>query len=115
MDTISKMQNIAEIAKKQLSATFLVVHASDNIMSAVNIRGSHDKEKTWSNNIFENSRYFAFLITPAKNKRYYINGESVTVELLHKDYLITERFRKSTTTPEKAVERIATWIKKTAQ
>lgn len=114
MDNHPKMYNIGEIAKKQLSATHLVVQTNDNIMSSVHIQGTHDPKDTWANGIIENSRCFHFMITPAKQQRYYTEGSNVTIQLLTKCYRITEKFRKSTTTPEKAIERIADWIAKTA-
>lgn len=113
IDNHPKMYKVAQIAKKQLSATILDVRTNDSIMSSVHIQGSHDPKDTWPNGIMDNSRCFRFMITPFK-QRYYTEGNKVQVELITHCYRIVEKFRKSTTTPEKAIQRIADWITKTA-
>ena len=109
----AKMQEINDLAQKMLSAKCLKAHTDDNIMSSVTIRGSHDEKETWKYEIWENSRFFMFQVMPEKGKRYYNPGENVTVELLVKSHEIKKPFRKSTSTPEKVIQRIQDWIEKT--
>lgn len=109
-----KMKAINDLAEIMLSATYLKSYTDDNIMSSVRIAGSHNPIQDWNNGIFENSRYFIFSIMPANGCRYYTPGDQITVELVSKHYAITESFRRSTTTPEKALQRIQDWIDKTA-
>lgn len=104
----AKMQEIALQAKTVLTEHVLSVQTDDNLMSSIQIRGSFDPRETWANGIWENSRYFRFAIIPEKGKRYYSPGEKVTVELRGSWKL--PKFRKSTTTPEKALQRIQKWI-----
>lgn len=113
IDNHPKMHKVAEIAQKQLSATILKVRTNDNIMSSVHIQGTHDSKDKWPNGIINNSRCFRFMITPSK-QRYYTEGNKIQVELVTCCYRINEKFRKSITTPEKAIQRIADWIAKTA-
>ena len=77
----------------------------DNLMSTIWVAGSFDKRETWANGIFENSRYFRFMISTEKGRRYYSEGDRVTAELT------TDRgFRKYTATPEKVAAKIRAWI-----
>jgi hypothetical protein len=110
----ARMQGIEDLAKESgFSAHYLRIRASDNLMSSVMINGSHEREEQWYFNIYENSPYFRFMLSPANGKRYYEQGEKVTVELFSKHHKIEKKFRKSTCTPEKAIERIKEWIEAT--
>lgn len=110
--TPPKMQAIRDNAAKVLTAPCLVAHTDDNLMSCVIIRGSLDQREDWPSGIFENSRYFRFMLSPAKHRRYYDEGDKVTVELCRKSHKLAVPFRKSTTTPDKAIERIREWLDK---
>lgn len=92
----------------------LNVTSDDNIMSSVSVRGSFDPRDSWYNKIFMNSRWFMFSIVPAKGVRYYDSETEtkVTVELDNSSHKISRKFRKGTTTPTKAIERIREWIEK---
>ncbi len=105
--TTPKMQDIADDAREALQAPYMRVSADDNICSSVFIRGSFDTE--WSNGIFQNSRYFSFLIFAENGKRYYGPGEKVTIELSASSYKVG-KFRKYTGPPEKCIAKIAKWI-----
>lgn len=107
------MWGIACRAERELqgSAPYLVVRVDDNLLSNVSIKGSLDAKDTWANGIWENSRGFRFTITPANGKRYYIGELLVEVELSSRHFA-GPAFRKSTTTPEKAIERIKQWLEK---
>jgi len=107
-----KMQEICDLAKTMLSATYLKLHSTDDIASSVEIIGSHDLKQDWKFGILQNSRYFIFFISPV-NARYYTPGSQVKVELCSSGLKIKKPFRRFTTTPEKALQRIQDWIEKT--
>jgi len=109
-----KMAKIAALAESVVGLTpQCMVVVDDNLMSSVCVSGSFDEEEKWVNGIWENSRYFRFFINPRKGARYYKQGEKVTIELACKWTLHKEHpFRKSTTTPEKAIQRIVAWVEK---
>lgn len=109
--TTPRMQAIADIAKARLSCTYLTISVTDNLCSAITIYGSFDKREAWKNGIFENSKNFKFMITSKNNKRYYEEGDHLTVELLIcSRQIINRNFRKYTGTPEKVIAKIADWI-----
>lgn len=81
----------------------------DNLLSNIHIDGSLDPKAQWENGIFQNSRYFRFLITTAKDKRYYEDGDKISVELIDRcDKSFS--FRKYTSTPDKVIQKLETWI-----
>lgn len=112
METMKAVRDTIAKAVEGLNVPVLSVTASDTLMSSVWVTGSFDPKENWNNGIFENSRYFRFHITPAENCRYYIPevDTRVTVELAYKSYTVDKGFRKSTTYPERAAERIAKWL-----
>lgn len=101
---LPKMHAIAELAKTVLSAPFLKITTDDNLCSCVDIVGSFDAKETWSNGIFENSRYFRLAIMP--QGRYYTEGENVSV-LLNSGKV---KFRKYTGTPESCIGKVRKWL-----
>jgi hypothetical protein len=104
-----KMFNIALQTSQTLTATpWFQCRASDNLCSTVDIRGSFDAQETWANGIKENSRYFRFTIQPAKGKRWYDDGDTLTVEL-EQAYQMT-KFRKYTGPIDKILAKINAWI-----
>lgn len=113
-DNQPRMQAIADQLTQAISGLtpHLVVRCDDNLMSNVTLRGSLDPKDAWTNGIWENSRYFRFDIEPAKGQRYYAGGE---VEVALEQSYGVPKFRRSTTTPEKAIERIVKWIKDAKQ
>lgn len=108
-----KMKDIAVQLSKSVEnlASFLRVSVDDNIMSSVSLRGSFDKREDWSSNIYENSRYFRFMITPPKGQRYYKDGDPIKVELAQKSYKIERKFRAYTGPVDKVIDKIVKWIK----
>lgn len=84
------------------------VHADDNIMSGLSIRGSFDKREDWANGILQNSRYFVIEISPSMGRRYYSEGQPVTVSLLSNGCPI--KLRKYTGPVEKVASKIASWV-----
>jgi len=109
----AKMSHIAAAAEAALAAPFLKIRANDNLMSTVAIHGSFDPVDAWENNIFHNSRYFIFHITPAKGRRWYdpATDTTVTVELISSGIRWTAaKFRKYTGSPDKAIAKIAAWM-----
>lgn len=91
-------------------APHLRITCDDNLLSNIWIVGSFNDRGSWVNGIFENSDYFFFSITTEKDRRYYNEGDLVTVELTRKSYKIAAKFRKYTGTPEKAIAKIKQWI-----
>ena len=90
---------------------FLTVQTDDKFMSSVYVRGSHDPKDQWPGNIWENSRYFALHIVAEKGKRYYTEGERVTVEVSHASHkLNNSKLRKYTGPVDKAIAKIIAWI-----
>jgi len=92
----------------------LSISTDDNIMSSVYIAGSFDPREKWANGIFENSRYFKFFIRTEKDRRYYEEGLKVCISG-GGCYKIKNKFRKSTSTPEKVTERLKNWIIESAE
>jgi len=91
----------------------LRVSTDDNLMSSVSVRGSLDPRDEWQNGIEYNSRHFRFSIVPQKGARYYTEGDDkVTVELPTLDGKLwrAKKFRKRTTTIDKAISAIKDWL-----
>ncbi|WP_107670403.1 hypothetical protein [Cyanothece sp. BG0011] len=108
-----KMQAIADSLRESLPPLpFSSLKCDDNLMSSIHLKASFDDRAEWSNGIFENSLYFIVSIHPQKGKRYYQEGEKVSVEINSKSYKIPTKFRKYTGTPEKAIGKIVAWIEK---
>jgi len=106
--TPPKMAEIAQMAERRLKRLpFVRVHTDDNLCSSVTIRGSLDTPDQWRNNIFENGRSFLILIFPEKRKRYYEPGDKITAEVRMNRL---GKFRKSTASPERIIQRINEWI-----
>jgi hypothetical protein len=111
--TPPKMGHIADAATKALP-DFVNVSTDDNLCSGVDVRGSFDADL---HKIWQNSRFFVFSMTAPRGQRYYDprSDPRVTVELLSRHHELKTPFRKSTTTPDKAVERIRKWIEKNSE
>lgn len=113
----ARMQKIADQyreALQKLELPHLVVSTNDNIMSSVSISVSLDPREKWSNGIFENSRYFQFLIFPgaSEKQRWYHEGDPVRMELLSKGYRSDQikNLRKYTGPVEKAIPKLVAYI-----
>lgn len=105
-----KMQAVYDLVKPlETLVPYSYITVSDNLMSDVWFKGSFDKKETWANDIFHNSRYFMFFISPPKGTRWYVGGD-VCVELSSCGF--DTKFRKYTGTPEKVVAKIKEWITK---
>lgn len=104
-------------ALEGVTVPFLTVSTSDNLMSGIWVVGSFDKKESWEYGIFENSKGFKIFISAEKGKRYYTPGDRVTVEWSYIGFFRDSNGfhtlthpRKSTTTPEKAFEKIRKWL-----
>ncbi len=104
-------------ALEGVEVPYLTVSTDDNLMSSIWVVGSFDKKESWEYGIFENSKGFRISIIPEKGKRYYTPGDRVTVEWSYIGYFrdsngfhVLTHPRKSTTTPEKAFEKIRKWL-----
>lgn len=89
------------------------VTCSDNFLSTVTIWGTFDPENTWAGGYYLNSRHFRFGFVTGKDKRYYSDGDKVTVELdssSHKIPAHLRKFRKYTGAPEKVIAKVEAWI-----
>lgn len=111
-----KMQEIANklrAALEPLGIPYLKISTDDNLMSSVWVDGSYDPKEQWSNGIYYNSHYFRFRLIPAKGKRYYSTGDKVELEMATVSHKIKreKKFRKATTIPENAIQKIVDWIK----
>lgn len=107
---IARMQAIADQAIFALDAhktPMFAIGTDDHICSCVAINGSFDAKETWTNGIYQNSRYFIFCIQPAKGKRCYDVGDTLQVELVSS---WKPKFRKYTGPLPKILEKIAAWI-----
>ncbi len=107
----AKMLAIETALKTELegSVPYLTIKASDNLMSNITIHGSMESKDAWQYNIFQNSTYFMFYISPEKGKRYYTEGENVSVEIISKKSDLGN-FRKYTGPVGKVVLKIKKWI-----
>lgn len=110
-----KMQAIATACEAALNAEYLNITTDDNLCSSVCVKGALDSKDKWSGGIWQNGLWFMFWINPEKGQRYYEPGMKVTVELHVVSYKLEVKFRKSTTTSDKVVDKIAKWIEDTEQ
>lgn len=92
----------------QTKIPHLHVKADDNFGSSVTLRGSFDAKETWSNGIFQNSRYFIMQIHP--KERYYAPGMPVISEVIASSHKLP-KYRKYTGSVEKVLEKIEAWFK----
>lgn len=110
---LPKMHELAKEVRRVLKPTAVFnVTASDWLCSTIDVTGSFDAKETWVNGIYQNSRYFRFAIQP-KNKRYYHEGDTLTVELQSQSYKVG-RFRKYTGPLDKILAKINDWLAKEA-
>jgi len=109
--TPPKMRAVAEKAKEVLEGMTPVMNITtdDNLGSSVSIRGAFNPKEKWYNGIFQNGKYFIIFIWPEKRKRYYEEGEKVTIELSDSSHNL-KKMRKYTGPLDKAIPKIATWI-----
>lgn len=77
-----RMEKIAELVRAEVGglAPYLKVTATDGVCSCIHVTGSFDRPSTWPGAIFENSRYFRFMIT--SSDRYYEEGDKISIELI---------------------------------
>jgi hypothetical protein len=108
-----KMKAICEQANEAINGLAPVIGATtdDNLCSNVRIVGSYQPKAEWTYGIFHNSPYFIFAVHPEKGKRYYTEGEKVTVELTSVGSKVPSKFRKYTGTPDKAIAKVVEWVK----
>ena len=108
-----KMQGVCDDLRAKLEDVsklkYLSVWTNDNLCSSVTVRASLDEKGDWANNIFQNSRYIILTVHVAKGKRYYEEGDKVTVEMISKKYSLPN-MRKYTGTPDKVVQKIVDYV-----
>lgn len=111
--TAKKMGTIAEAMEKSIPVTlpYKSVKVEDGICSSVTVYGSLQKKEDWANGIFHNSPYFIIHIFPKGGKRFYEDGDEVTVELTSKSFKLP-KMRKYTGTTEKAVKKVKEYLEK---
>ena len=107
---LAKMHGICEQTKIALDGMtpFLRIFTDDNLMSSVTVRGAFEPKEEWSYGIFENATSFMFHISPDGGKRYYTEGEKVTVELISSKWTLP-KFRKYTGPIDKVLAKIKEW------
>lgn len=107
--TPPKMKAIGEATETALTGLFghMVITTNDNIMSSVTIHATKEPKNNWKYGIFHNATYVVARIIP-KGKRYYTEGEPVTVEVISSTF--PTKFRKYTGAPEKAIAKLKDWI-----
>lgn len=88
---------------------YLNIQTNDNLGSSVCVRLTREVPGAWSNGIFHNARYVIAFFRPQGGKRYYGAGEGVTVEVSSSGQGVP-KFRKYTSTPEKAVAKFNEWL-----
>jgi hypothetical protein len=110
METVAKMQGIADLAKIALDGIvpYLTIRASDNLASSVLICGAFEAKEEWSYGIFENATSFKAYITP-KSGRWFDGVEPVTIEMITKSHKLPT-FRRYTGTTEKCIAKLQAWI-----
>lgn len=106
----AKFKFLEDILKVELAGKLpcLSINASDNLCSAVEIRGTFDPKETWVSGIWLNSRHFFFNIQ-AVNRYYSPEDPKVVVELLQV-WTRNAKFRKYTGPIPKVIEKIKVWI-----
>jgi hypothetical protein len=113
IQVLPKMENIRVMAVNLIPLMeYMRVNSHDCPMSSVTIKASYDAKNEWTYGIIENSNYFTFQISPAKDLRYYEGGK-VKVKLLSRSHVVAsfkKKFRAKTTTPEDAIALIKEWI-----
>lgn len=114
----STMSNIAIDLTNDLSLIdcdilrYCNIQCDDNVASSICVRCSFDDEEDWTYHIYENSRFFTFMISSIGRK--YTEGEKVCVQLIVSSHKIDRpTFRKYTGTPKKCIEKIVSWIENT--
>lgn len=107
-----KMQVIRDRCAEQLGGIvpYLTVSTDDNLCSSVTIRGTFDQD--WTNGIFQNGLYFIISIDPERGKRYYADGEKVTVSMNSMNYKLEKKLRKYTGPVDRVITKIADWMDK---
>jgi len=107
-----KMKAVCEEVKaalEELGLPDLKVTTDDNLGSSVLINGSWTAKP--NGGIWQNGLYFQVWINPPKGKRYYEEGEKVTLELSHCSYkLAVSKLRKYTGPVHKVVAKLVAWI-----
>lgn len=97
-DVVMKIER--EVKLPFIKGQFSTLGGPENV--SVLFRGSLDPQETWSNNIFENSRYF--------HMRFERNGR---MEMFSKGYTIKTKFRKAKAKSlDDMIKRTNDWIKK---
>lgn len=112
-----KMESLISLFNNpdESSIPFYKIWTDDNLVSSIWIKGSLDHTESWGNKIYENSRYFRFFVSAEKGKRYYTEGERVTIELHSVSYRLAKidgfkKFRKYTGTPEQCANKLKKWL-----
>ncbi len=112
--TTAKMQGIADRLRTALPALPVVgIAVNDNLMSSIWLRVSFAPRCEWENGIWENSPYMGFMITTASGKRYYEEGDPITITqpLMDSGLMKTRKaWRKLTASPDKAVAKLAAYL-----
>jgi len=106
-----KMQAIRDQTASALQglAPDLKVSTDDNLCSSVYVRGSFTTDPT--NGIWQNGLYFQVFISPPKGKRYYSEGDKVTLELSTASYqLKNNKLRKYTGPIDNVLVKLSAWI-----
>lgn len=95
-----------------LMLPYLVVTTDDNIMSSVWIRGSFQPAALWAYGIFHNSPYFLIRLVP--NKRYFVAGEDMEIELTSMGSGIS-KLRRYTGPLNKILPKLIKWVESQPQ
>jgi hypothetical protein len=107
-----KMTAVSDVLEQELRDTipFFTIRCRNVPISHITIRGSFNHEDTWINGLFLKSRGFMITVTPGDNQRYYKEGNKITSEIWTSNSLSATKFRKTTNTPEKVIDRLKAWI-----
>jgi hypothetical protein len=107
-----KMKAVCETVKamlEELGLPDLKVTTDDNLGSSVLINGSWTADPP--GNIWHNGLCFQIWINPAKGKRYYEEGERVSLELSHCSYKLAQnKLRKYTGPVDKVIDKLRAWV-----
>jgi hypothetical protein len=108
----NNMPEAKEVLDKELAdlIPFLEVDNDSNLCSSIHIMGSFDKRETWSNGIFQNSRYFQFSIFPKNKERDYKGGEMTLEVLTCASDKMKKKFRKVSGDKDKIASKLKEWI-----
>jgi len=105
-----RMQSIRDQIASELDGMlpYLTVSTDDNFCSSITIRGTKEPREQWGYGYFENASCFLISIAPANDKRYYTDGDKLSVDVICSRNW--SKFRKYSGDANKIAAKVKSWI-----